>query len=217
MKLFIVLIPIIFISCSPKYLIDSEEDKQNAKEYFEAEVQKYPISNGDTIVDIGSSYGYLAYYIFSYYPNCHFILEDISPNLDRYTKRAFIKSNGKKKLFKNNYSRIRGTASSIPLPNSMFDFILCRKTLHEFKNPNKMLSEMRRILSNKGILLIAEPIPKYEGELDSGCKKKLLTKSEVISLLTENGFEFINADSTTAFVDTLNNKRNLNLLQFSKK
>jgi ubiquinone/menaquinone biosynthesis C-methylase UbiE len=189
---------ILFLSCKETNFIgDSNPAKYSKLEssVFEQEVSKYRFNNGDTIVDIGAGSGINVKFLFQLYPNSYFIMEDVDKKYNKISK-AFINVNGKKKYFKDNSQMIIGTQETIPLETRKYKNILCRISLHEFSNPNKMLSEMYRILRNEGKLIIMEQIPRYEGEIAKGCNKRLLPKEEIINLLTSNHFKLLSVDST---------------------
>ncbi len=154
-------------------------DKSDLK-IFDNVISKYGLNDGDTLLDVGSGYGYHSARIFRHYPNMFFVLEDIEI---KYAKRnrGFVVVNGKSKYLKNNSRYVNGTIDSIPLPNSTHKLILCRKTLHEFTNPTVMLKELRRILTSDGILIIEETIPKIAEEIDPYCKMKHLSKDEIMA------------------------------------
>ena len=48
-----------------------------------------------------------------------------------------------------------------------------------------MAQELKRILSNDGILTIVETEPNYPNHVDMYCNKKYLTKNEVIDLFKD--------------------------------
>jgi len=162
---------------------------------FENEIFKYKLSDNDTLVDIGAGDGIADELLFKFYPKMYFILEDIDPKVLRESVYS-IKVDGQKKFFRENCKKILGYSDSIPLPSGRYKNILCRITLHEFGNPNKMLQEINRIMTRDGQFIIVERIPKFEGQVDKYCDKKLLSQSEIISMVTINGFKLVSSDST---------------------
>lgn len=214
MKLFVFFIAFFLWSCVNYSTYNLAQLDKSELKLFDNGISKYGLNDGDTLLDVGSGYGYHSARIFRYYPNMFFVLEDIEI---KYAKenRGFVVVNGKSKYFKDNSKYVNGIIDSILLPNSTHKLILCRKTLHEFTNPIVMLKELRRILTSDGILIIEEAIPKIAEEIDPYCKMKHLSKDEIIKLLTVNNFKFLSADSTT-FPIKNKNEGNFNILKFSK-
>lgn len=161
------------------------------------EIQDYKFENVDTLVDIGCGNAYHDKLIYESYPNMFFVLEDLQ-YLEYHTKK-WQPEKSKRRLtidevrqtFKNNksypsieshFKLVIGSEDSIPLPSGQFSRILCRLTLHEFKNRSKMVAEMIRILRPGGILTIAEVPSKMLGDRDPYCTNLFLTKSEIMDL-----------------------------------
>jgi Methyltransferase domain len=207
------------ISClatrnSPDLLENPRTDSLRI-ELFKNDVSKLNLTDGDTLVDIGSQSGFHDFQIFHFYPNKFFILEDVNKKYQLNLRNLYILDKGQKKYFKNNCIRIKGTQESIPLNSGMYKTILCRKTLHEFKNSAIMINELKRIMSPDGILIIQEVIPKTKDEIDIGCKMKHLTKVEIINLLSQQGLKLMSSDTTTWEIRNAN-EANMNILKFKK-
>ncbi len=179
-------------SCFGQILI-----KYSAKDklIFDNEISKYKLTDGDTLVDIGAGDGYNDELIFKFYPNMYFLLED---NKVKFLKGSnyYFKEGSQKYYFRDHYQMVLGNSDSIPLVSGQYRNILCRITLHEFSNPTKMLQEINRIMAINGQLIIVERIPKFEGQIDKTCKKKLLTQTEIVNMLATSGFKLISTDST---------------------
>lgn len=185
---FVIIIGFIYLSCNKAAFLSAQK----------SEIQQYHLENVDTLVDIGCSDGYFDRQIANYYPNVFFILEDLSV-LDYHSKKGHpeIKQSYSTvtevgKVFKNRkeypnienrFKLVIGFEDSIPLANDRFNRILCRRTFHEFKNKEKMASELRRILKPNGKLTIVEVLPKYNGEQDPYCGNPYMTKDEIKKLL----------------------------------
>lgn len=88
----------------------------------------------------------------------------------------------------------------LPWPDNQFDAAVLSGVLHHFRHPRKALTEIRRVLKNRGRLIVIEPffpppirhifnlglrIMPHEGD----CRYYSL--KEVESLLTEGGFDII--------------------------
>lgn len=172
--------------------------KQSAELPGVLEIKDYQLENIDTLVDIGCQDGKFSKEIAHIYPNLFLVLED----LETYTVCAkggknCISHNTQKrirKIFKNSrkygkvadrYKFIAGKIDSIPLPSGAYNRVLCRRTVHEFSQPAKMVQELKRILSKDGILTIVETEPNHPNHVDMYCNKRYLAKNEVIDLFKD--------------------------------
>jgi ubiquinone/menaquinone biosynthesis C-methylase UbiE len=161
---------------------------------FSKEISKYGLSDKDTLVDIGCETGFHDNQVAFYYPNIYFVLEDIdAANL------SLIKKNNATPGFVNNmkagYETVLGSVDSIPLSSARYKKILCRKTLHEFENPSRMINEFKRILVPGGEVIIAEINPRYPGQKFHDCVRPFLNKTQIIELFLKEGFRLKFADS----------------------
>jgi ubiquinone/menaquinone biosynthesis C-methylase UbiE len=199
MKNILVLTILFLVSCTSTKLLN---------ERFDYEILHYNLENVDTLVDIGCGYAYNDRYISSKFQKLNFILEDLPRDIwGNDMKKAlveYVKNSTFSPTFGTNSRIVIGTPDSIPLPSGQYEKVLCRITLHEFSNREKMISELKRILSPTGTLIIVERISSYEGERDKSCKQLYLTKEKIIKTfsnlklvdtiplqpLSKNGFLF---------------------------
>ncbi len=221
-KKFLLIVSICFlISCTKRFYIsksdldDSHRNDSIRKDIFKHEVSKLNLVDGDTLVDIGSQEGFHDFQLFHFYPNKFFILEDVTKKFNKRLRNPYITINGQKKYFRNSSLNIKGSDEKIPLNSGAYKTILCRRSLHEFKYPSKMLNEIKRVMSQDGVLIIEELIPKVKDEVDIGCKMKHLTKDQIVDLLSKNGLFLIASDTSTW---TLADPKyyNFNILKFKK-
>ena len=89
------------------------------------------------------------------------------------------------------YTLITGTEESTRLPVNAFDKIIIINSFHEFTRKAEMLADIKTKLKDGGILYIDETVPKRAGQLHGICRKPMLTPEEMISILTQNGYEYI--------------------------
>jgi predicted methyltransferase len=89
------------------------------------------------------------------------------------------------------YTLITGTEESTLLPENTFDKIIIINSFHEFTKREDMLADIKKKLKPGGILYIDETVPKRKGQLHGACKKPMLTPEEMISILTKNGYEYV--------------------------
>jgi len=186
----------------------SETEKGNI---FNSEISKLGLTDRDTLVDIGAFSGFTDFQLFQFYPNKFFILEDIYKSYEKSLPGAYIIVDSTKRYFKDYSLRITGTNEYIPLKSSAYKTVYCRKTVHEFTKPDKMVEELKRIISVDGVLIISEEIPLFPNETDPGCKKKLMTSEEIIDLFKSHRLKLRSSDTTN-----WKQNRNLYILKFTK-
>jgi ubiquinone/menaquinone biosynthesis C-methylase UbiE len=81
---------------------------------------------------------------------------------------------------------------ALTLENEMADWVLIFNALHEFNQIDLVLQEAFRILKKGGQLFIEEEISISMPLIHEGCGKKLFFAEEMISLVSEAGFEMVN-------------------------
>jgi ubiquinone/menaquinone biosynthesis C-methylase UbiE len=175
MRNIILLTALFLVSCSSTKLLEAR---------FIYEISNYSLEKVDTLADIGCGYAYNDRFISSKFLNLHFVLEDLPKDIWGNDLKKALKKNVKNTpfapTFGNNSRVVFGTIDSIPLESEKYERVLCRITLHEFSNREKMISELIRILSPTGTLIIVEKTSYYEGERDKACKQLYLSKAEII-------------------------------------
>jgi ubiquinone/menaquinone biosynthesis C-methylase UbiE len=203
-KYLLLILTVVLISCSV-----SRYDRQ---EVYANEISRYGLIDGDTLVDIGCETGFHDNQIAFYYPHIYFVLEDIDTS-----NLALIKRNIASPGFVNNmlagYETIAGSVNTVPLPSGRYKKILCRKTLHEFENPDQMINEFKRILMPGGEVIIAEINPKYPGQRFHDCVRPFLNKTQIIDLFVQQGFKL---KSAHAFTSKKTDLQNGNIIVFAK-
>jgi len=185
--------------CSPK--INAEDTA------LTSEIRSYKLENTDTLVDIGCGDAVHDKQIASYYPNLYFVLEDFpfdnkGHNIQKNLENRF-------KSIKHQYRFVAGREDTIPLASATYKRVICRRTIHEFTNRQKMASELVRILADGGILTVIEGIPEQPGFVDPYCNKPYLTKEEII-----NSFPSLTVLTDTVIVYP---KWKLSMINFTKK
>ena len=172
----LLILSLLFYSCSTT--------NKTLNNNFDFEISHYELETTDTLVDIGCGYAFFERNISNKFQNLKFILEDLPTDIwgNDLEKNLIkhVKNSPYAPTFGNNTRYIIGRPDSIPLESGKYERILCRITLHEFTNRKKMVSELERILSPTGILLVIEREPLFEGQRDKSCKQLYLKKTEVI-------------------------------------
>ena len=93
-----------------------------------------------------------------------------------------------------------GDSEYMPWEDNCFDVIVCNASFHHYPNPEKVLLEMKRVLKNKGTLIIGDPTAPVVVRqiLNLFCKMsdngdyRLYSKKEIKELLIKCGFEPFN-------------------------
>jgi SAM-dependent methyltransferase len=83
------------------------------------------------------------------------------------------------------------SANALPFPDEYLDTILLLEVLEHLVDDHAAVREMRRVLRPGGRLVVSVPVPPGEVNPDSawGHKREGYELSEIVSLLTTNGFE----------------------------
>ncbi|MDN3658167.1 class I SAM-dependent methyltransferase [Ferruginibacter paludis] len=203
-KYLLFILTVVLISCSVT--------RYNRQEVYDNEISRYGLIDGDTLVDIGCETGFHDNQIAFYYPHIYFVLEDIDTS-----NLAIIKRNIASTGFVNNMQAgcetIVGGVNNIPLASGRYKKILCRKTLHEFENPDQMINEFKRILIPGGEVIIAEINPKYPGQRFHDCVRPFLNRTQIMDLFVQQGFTLKSAYSFTSKKTDLQNG---NIIVFAK-
>jgi malonyl-CoA O-methyltransferase len=97
------------------------------------------------ILDLGSGPGFFVSPLTEKYPKAHIVKLDIAANMLRFSN----KNNSSQ------YTSICGDGEYLPLKNHSVDFVFSNCVFHWFVNPQKVLSEIRRVLKPEGLLLFS--------------------------------------------------------------
>ncbi|MEO1132089.1 MAG: methyltransferase domain-containing protein, partial [Cyanobacteria bacterium J06639_1] len=117
----------------------------NTLTFFQTWVDINPTAN---VLDVACGTGELERLLLQKYPSLHITGVDIS---DKMLERARQKLKGYANL-----SFEHTTAASLPFANDSFDAVISANSFHYFSHPEKVLSEMRRVLKPGGTLTILD-------------------------------------------------------------
>jgi SAM-dependent methyltransferase len=84
--------------------------------------------------------------------------------------------------------KISDLNKKLPFKNDFFDGISCFHVLEHFHNPSNLLTEFKRILKDKGILVIVVPNYSFKHFYDGYDHKRPYTKISLFNVLKDNGF-----------------------------
>lgn len=153
-----------------------------------------PITPCMNVLDLGAGSGYLSFAIAEYDPNVTVVGLDI---VDQTLKK------NQKKINEKNISNLRFVSYNgvdFPFDDNTFDLVVSRYALHHFPDINKSLSEIFRVLTEKGLFFISDPTPN-ENDSDGFIDEYMQVKKdghikfhffpEWMRLCETNGFQFV--------------------------
>ena len=93
-----------------------------------------------------------------------------------------------------------GDAEHIPWNDNTFEAIICNASFHHYPNPEKVLLEMRRVLTDNGKLIIGDPtapviirqLMNFGMQRGNDGDYKIYSKKEIEGLLIKCGFKPFN-------------------------
>ncbi|WP_310605330.1 class I SAM-dependent methyltransferase [Anaerosporobacter sp.] len=170
----------------------------------------------ETILDLGTGSGYLAFPIAKQNPECNVIGLDIfEATLERNTQTA-------NELSISNVEFVSYDGISYPFESSSIDTIITRYALHHFPDLDACFTELYRILKPNGKLIISDPTPndnddtRFVDEFMQMKKDghiKFYTFAEYIAKLNQAGFHLKQRIDTTITFPRKNPKDYESLLQ----
>ena len=100
------------------------------------------------VLDVGCASGWFLSELALRYPKASYVGVDVHKKAIDYGKKRY-----------KNLKLICADAHTLPFPNESFDVVICAEVLEHVKNPQKVLREIKRVLTSNGIAII---------EMDSG-------------------------------------------------
>ena len=168
---------------------DTTYSGKHAKKLYNAVIEKVNQMNHNSILDIGFGTGTVLSMLANK-ENIRLCGIDISEKMLHIAREKLI---GKAEL-------ILGDSEHLPWKENEFDIVLCIDSFHHYPNPEKVLSEIRRVLKPNGNIIIADPwvIPIVRQILNKlshyGTQGdyRIYSKADISNLLSENKFRKIN-------------------------
>jgi ubiquinone/menaquinone biosynthesis C-methylase UbiE len=138
----------------------------------------------DKVADVGCGEGFNQ-------DSLNFYLQDIDSTRLRKEKfcvdlKAFSKAKGRETTC--SYTPIIGSEKSTRLPTDYFDKVLLIDIFHHLSEPDHILSDLKRILKQRGKIIVFEVIGRRPGDIYKGCGKVIFTKDQIVTSFTRNGF-----------------------------
>lgn len=162
-----------------------------------------PLRADMKILDLGTGSGYLSFPIAKKYPNISITGLDI---VEKALEVNRLKANDEDIK---NISFISYNGIDFPFDDSEFDMVISRYALHHFPDIQKSISEVSRVIKQKGFLFISDPTPNVNDnsrfvdeymQLKKDGHIKFYTKDEWIQICEKHGLQFKQSfDSTIRF------------------
>lgn len=83
----------------------------------------------------------------------------------------------------------RVDAQHLPFDNRSFDVVLCYEAIYYFENPERFVSEARRVLRDGGVLIICTANKNWLGFNPSPYSHRYFSAPELHGLLVQHGFQ----------------------------
>ena len=153
-----------------------------------------PWKNTDTLVSLGSGSGWWEINCVIHQPAGQLILvdqdiqiltnEEVGDSISYFESKSQIKNT-------TTISVKNEDVHALTLENEIADWVLIFNALHEFKHINLVLKEAFRILKKGGQLLLEEEVSITIPLIHEGCGKKLFFTEELITIVAEAGFKWV--------------------------
>jgi ubiquinone/menaquinone biosynthesis C-methylase UbiE len=153
-----------------------------------------PWKNTDTLVSLGSGSGWWEINCVIHQPAGQLILvdqdiqvltnEEVGDSISYFESKSQIKNT-------TTISVKNEDVHALTLENEIADWVLIFNALHEFKQINLVLKEAFRILKKGGQLLLEEEVSITIPLIHEGCGKNLFFTEELITIVAEAGFKWV--------------------------
>jgi ubiquinone/menaquinone biosynthesis C-methylase UbiE len=185
---------------------DSGNKGKHARSLYESVINKLDELSFNNLLDVGCGTGNLLKLISTRY-DVQISGVDLTPKMLNITR---IKLGDEADL------KV-ADSEELPFDNDKFDMVICTDSFHHYPHPEKVLVEIRRVLQQDGMLLIADPytpaplrqLVNLYFKLSRSGDVKVYPESDIRKLLEEAGFISIEYEhaGTNAFIATAQIKK----------
>ena len=163
-----------------------ERDSRNAEENTELLIENLPLSNVETVADIGAGTGYFTFRMAKRIKNGKVIAVDIQDEMLELIRQGV----DERKI--DNVKTVKGSVKSVNLPDNSVELILMVDAYHEFSYPYEMGQSMFEALKPGGYLVLVE----YKAEDMSIPIKRLhkMTEEQVKKEIEILGLGYLNSE-----------------------
>lgn len=175
--------------------------KDSLRLNVKSDLEFIQLAKHEKVADIGSYDGYYPciYSVFS--DSITFYLNDTSKeSLSKQGSICKLCSEKSGKTFSNEFYTVIGTDTTTNLPDRFFDKVIIRDALHHFKQKERMVSDIRRIMKPNASLYLFEPILHKDKEVKSMCRG-VMEYDDLLRLFTDRGFRLVRSQSVESEQD----------------
>lgn len=179
-------------------------DRFSTKELMEKHVKSklavYQFQKGERVASIGSGCGDLEIAYTFYSDSVAFYLEDINTEYLNQKEVDYGLKKGREMFgidTKSSFSIVIGTPTQSNLPNNFFDKIIIENSFHEIDDVKSLLADVVKKLKPNGKLYIEDQLAQAKGQLHGGCNKPMYPEDELIKIVHDAGFLYLNTQPST--------------------
>lgn len=163
--------------------IDYYEKQTRQDDKIERIIEELNINNGDTIIDLGTGTGYIAFNIAKAFPKVNVVGVDILSDTLRRNNEIAIREGIKNLKFQ------QTDGVNLSFEDKSVDCIVSRFAIHHFRNIEKSFREFSRVLKTGGKLFISDPTPNEEDKEKFIDKFMQLSNDGHITFYTKSEFD----------------------------
>ena len=142
-----------------RFVQSMEKQLKTRYEPFAKKIAKiyksYGKSDEPRIMDLACGPAYLLMEIQKQIPSASLLGVDSSEKMLNYAKQKMEQHAVQGIMFK------QGTAETIPVESKSYSIVTCLNSFHDFKDPEKVLSEVYRVLEKGGLFILKDKNPSY--------------------------------------------------------